>query len=109
MSLKNRFENKIAVVTASSTGIGLAIVKRLAKEGAIVIISSRNQKNVNEAVEIIKKEGGKAEGFVCDASKSEDRKNLIKFTVDKYGGIDILVPNAAIASRLGSFLGTTES
>ncbi len=60
-----RYNNKIAVITASATGIGLAVAHRLAMEGATVIISSRNQKNIDRAVEMIKKDGGKADGIVC--------------------------------------------
>lgn len=48
-SAKN-FEGKVCLVTASSTGIGLAISERFAKEGATVIINSRSEKHVNEAV-----------------------------------------------------------
>lgn len=108
MSTKKRFENKVAVVTASSTGIGFAIVRRLAKEGAKVVISSRNEKNVNEAVKIIRDEGGIADGIICNAGSLEDIKKLVKFTIDKFGGIDVLIPNAAISPYMGKFLNTPE-
>lgn len=67
--MMKRFEGKVCVVTASSTGIGLAISELYAKEGGIVIINSRSQKNVEEAVAKIKKNGGKAEGLVVHAGK----------------------------------------
>ncbi|EAR87988.2 enoyl-(acyl carrier) reductase (macronuclear) [Tetrahymena thermophila SB210] len=103
-----RFENKVAIVTASSTGIGLDISKRLALEGATVIINSRSQKNVTEAVEMIRQLGGKAEGLVCHAGKPEDRQKLLQFAKDKFGGVDILIPNAAVSTFMGAFTDTPE-
>jgi dehydrogenase/reductase SDR family protein 4 len=67
--MARRFEGKVCVVTASSTGIGLAISELLAQEGGTVIINSRSQKNVDEAVAKIIRAGGKAEGLVCHAGK----------------------------------------
>ncbi|EGR28600.1 hypothetical protein IMG5_172120 [Ichthyophthirius multifiliis] len=106
--LKQRFQNKIVVVTASSTGIGFDISRRLALEGATVVINSRSQENVNKAVEEITKQGGKAFGLVCNAGKESDRKKLIDFTVKQFGGIDILIPNAAVSLYMGTFTDTPE-
>ena len=60
-----RFKNKVALVTASSTGIGFGISRQFALEGATVIISSRKQKNVEEAVKLLTDEGLKAVAFPC--------------------------------------------
>lgn len=62
-------EGKVAVITASSTGIGKAIAQRFARDGCKVVVSSRSQSNVDEAVKEIQKEGGDAFGVVCDAGK----------------------------------------
>lgn len=103
-----RFTNKVCLVTASSTGIGLGISEQFAKEGATVIINSRNQHHVDEAVKKIRNSGGKAEGFVSHAGKAEDIKRLITFIKDKYGRLDVLVPNAAVSTHVGFSLDMSE-
>lgn len=105
----NRYKEKIALVTASSTGIGFGISRRLAREGATVIISSRNAKNVEHAVQELKKEGLDAVGFPCHVGKKEQRDSLLKFITDTYGKLDLLVLNAAVSTTFGSLFITTES
>ncbi len=90
------FYNRVAVVTGSTQGIGLAIAKRLAKEGVIVVVTSRNIDKVNEAVDEIKSEGGEAFGLKCNVTNREEVKALGEKVMDKYGRIDILVNNAGI-------------
>lgn len=90
------FYNRVAVVTGSTQGIGLAIAKRLAKEGVIVVVTSRNIDKVNEAVDEIKSEGGEAFGLKCNVTNREEVKALAEKVMDKYGRIDILVNNAGI-------------
>lgn len=103
-----RFEDKIVLVTASSTGIGFAISERLASEGATVIISSRKKENVDQAVSEITKQGFKAIGFPCNVSKPEDRKALFNFIHEKWGRLDVLVPNAATSLHFGMSVDTPE-
>ncbi|XP_026479006.1 dehydrogenase/reductase SDR family member 4-like [Ctenocephalides felis] len=100
----NRLTGKVAVVTASTDGIGFAIAKRLGVEGAKVVVSSRKSKNVESAVSTLLKEGLDAHGVVCHVSKAEDRKALYDQAVQKYGGIDILVSNAAVNPTVGHVL-----
>ncbi|KAG8635154.1 hypothetical protein MANES_16G001800v8 [Manihot esculenta] len=76
-----RFAGKVAIVTASTQGIGFAIAQRLGCEGASVVISSRKLKNVDEAVEKLKAQGIEVIGVVCHVSNAEQRKNLIEKTV----------------------------
>lgn len=90
------FYNRVAVVTGSTQGIGLAIAKRLAKEGVIVVVTSRNIDKVNEAVDEIKSEGGVAFGLKCNVTNREEVKSLGEKVMEKYGRIDILVNNAGI-------------
>lgn len=98
----SRLVGKVAVVTASSEGIGYAIAKRLSAEGASVVISSRKESNVNKAVETLKCEGHKnVSGVVCHVAKKEDRQNLFNHAQKQYGGIDILVSNAAVNPTTG--------
>lgn len=87
----------MAVVTASSAGIGLATVRRLAQEGATVLLSSRKQENVDEAVEELQREGLAVHGCVCHVSDMSHRHKLLNEAVRIGGGkIDILVSNAAV-------------
>ncbi|GLT44982.1 hypothetical protein SLA2020_188500 [Shorea laevis] len=90
-----RFQGKVAIVTVSTQGIGFAIAERLGLEGAYVVISSRKQRNVDEAVEKLKVKGIEALGVVCHVSNAQQRMNLISKTVEKYGKIDVVVSNAA--------------
>lgn len=76
-----RFEGKVCIITASTAGIGLGIARRLAQEGASVVISSRKEKNVNEAVAELRKEGLEAFGVVCHVGSAEHRKKLIDETI----------------------------
>ncbi|XP_046396518.1 dehydrogenase/reductase SDR family member 4 [Ischnura elegans] len=104
-----RLKGKVAVVTASTDGIGFAIAKRLADEGASVVVSSRKEKNVQEAVKKLSQEGLSVDGVVCHVSKAEDRARLFNKAVDKFGGIDILVSNAAVNPTTGPVLEIDES
>ncbi|CAH1269487.1 DHRS2 [Branchiostoma lanceolatum] len=104
-----KLAGKVAVVTASTDGIGLAIARRLGQDGAKVIISSRKEKNVQRAVQELQGENLDVTGMVCHVGKAEDRKNLIQHAVDKYGGLDILVSNAAANPAFGPMMDTTEA
>lgn len=96
-----RLKDQVAIVTASTKGIGLAIAERLAEEGAHVVVSSRRQENVNEAVEAIRKKGGEVLGLVCHVGRKEDRQRLVAETLRAHGRIDILVNNAAVNPVFG--------
>ncbi|XP_076952153.1 tropinone reductase-like 3 [Bidens hawaiensis] len=104
-----RFEGKVAIVTASTQGIGFSIARRLGLEGASVVISSRRQGNVDEAVEKLKEEGIEVFGLVCHVSNAQQRKNLIEQTVQKYGKIDVVVSNAAANPSVDPILKMQES
>ncbi|KAM0732086.1 Dehydrogenase/reductase SDR family member 4 [Formica fusca] len=104
----NRLEGKVAIVTASTEGIGFSIAKRLAQEGAKVMISSRKESNVKKAVEELQSEGLQVAGTVCHVGKTEDRKNLFEKTKANFGGLDILISNAAVNPAVGSVLDSTE-
>uniref|UniRef100_A0A8C9QQ83 Dehydrogenase/reductase SDR family member 4 n=1 Tax=Spermophilus dauricus TaxID=99837 RepID=A0A8C9QQ83_SPEDA len=105
---RNPLENKVALVTASTEGIGLAIARRLAQDGAHVVISSRKQQNVDKAVNMLQGEGLSVTGTVCHVGKAEDRERLVAMAVKLHGGIDILVSNAAVNPFFGSLMDATE-
>ncbi|XP_044270061.1 short-chain dehydrogenase reductase 2a [Tribolium madens] len=103
-----RLTGKIAIVTASTDGIGFAIAQRLAREGAKVIVSSRKQNNVDEAVSRLKSEGLDVTGLICHVSKADHRKKLFEMA-KSLGGLDILVSNAAVNPSAGGVLDCDES
>ena len=96
--IKSKFDlsHKVAVVTGSSKGIGLAIAQGLAENGAKVVISSRKQEAVDEVVSSFHAKGLEAIGIACHIGDDVQRKNLIQKTVEAFGRIDVLVNNAAI-------------
>ena len=98
MMIKEQFslEGKVAIITGSSKGIGKAIAKGLAENGARVVISSRSQEACDSVVTEFKKEGLNAIGIACHVGKEDQRKQLIAQTITAFGRIDILVNNAAI-------------
>ncbi|CAG9088156.1 unnamed protein product [Plutella xylostella] len=104
----SRLKGKVAIVTASTDGIGYAIAHRLGKEGASVVVSSRKEDNVRSAVENLKKEGIAVEGVVCHVGNAEQRKLLFETAKSKFGGLDILVSNAAVNPSVSPILETEE-
>lgn len=108
MAYNGKLKGKVAIVTASTDGIGFAIAERLAADGASVVVSSRKENNVTRAVEKLKSSGYSVSGVVCHVSKASDRERLIKEAQDKFGGIDILVSNAAVNPGVGPVLESPE-
>ena len=97
-------KGKVAIITASSTGIGKGIAFQLAAQGVKVIVSSRDRKNIDATVDELQNKGYEAYGIVCHVGKKEDRSKLINETLQKYGQIDYLVPNAAVSTHMGTFI-----
>lgn len=92
-----KLSNKVAVVTGASKGIGAAIAKALAAEGASVVVNySTSKQGADSVVSQIMKTGGKAIAVQGDVSKSGDVKNIFLETKKAFGRLDILVNNAAI-------------
>jgi 3-oxoacyl-[acyl-carrier protein] reductase len=92
----NRLENKVAVVTGSSSGIGKAIALRFGEEGAKVVVAARRFRLCEQTVEQIKKRGGEAWAIETDVTDQRQVDTLIEQTVNRYGRLDILVNNAGI-------------
>ena len=100
---------KVAVITGASKGIGEAIAKIYAAAGASVVISSRKKESVDEVANAIVKSGGKAIAIACHMGNMQDVDRLVKETVSAYGGIDILVNNAATNPTFGPVVDTDEA
>ena len=100
-----RLEGKVAVVTGGGRGIGLAAAKRLAEEGAAVMIGEIEPTLGDEAVATLTADGHKAAFVQCDVSDPNSAAQLASETVSALGGLDIVVNNAGI-TRVGEFLDT---
>jgi NAD(P)-dependent dehydrogenase (short-subunit alcohol dehydrogenase family) len=90
-----KLENKIILITGGSRGIGFTTAKLFVDEGATVIITSKNQEQIDKA----KEELGDIVGIKADITKENDVKNLIATIIEKFGRIDILVNNAGVLPR----------
>jgi len=89
-------QDKTVVVTGGSRGIGFAIAREFAAQGARVVISSRTQQALEAAAEKIAAEGGQVTPVPCDVSQSEQVQRLVSQTLETYERIDVLVNNAGI-------------
>ncbi|CAD7691393.1 unnamed protein product [Nyctereutes procyonoides] len=105
---KGALANRVAVVTGATDGIGFATARRLARDGAHVVVSSRKQHNVDRAVAALQGEGLSVTGTVCHVGKAEDRERLVATVLEHYGGLDFLVCNAAVNPLVGSTLQASE-
>jgi len=108
-------QDKIAVITGSTRGFGLAIARAYAREGASVVISSRSSNTVDEIVTELANIGVKAAGFPCDVRHLDQVQALADNTIQVFGHIDVWVNNAALSPPYGptihvpidSFVNTT--
>jgi 3-hydroxybutyrate dehydrogenase len=87
-------KNQVALVTGSGRGIGRAIAKLFAKEGAAVFLTARTEKELAATAEEISRNGGRACYTAADLSRSEDCERVVAVAREKFGRIDILVNNA---------------
>jgi NAD(P)-dependent dehydrogenase (short-subunit alcohol dehydrogenase family) len=90
---------KVAIVTGASRGIGRAIAMRLAKEGALVILSARDEQALDKTVKEISDAGGLATSIPLDLRVPENPARLVDFAVEVDQGIDIVVNNAGATKR----------
>jgi 3-oxoacyl-[acyl-carrier protein] reductase len=94
-----RVANKSIIVTGSGGGIGEGIAKRLAAEGASVIVNDINAAAGEKVVAEIVAAGGKASFFAADVTKTGDVKALVQAAVQRYGCLDVMVNNAGWTHR----------
>jgi NAD(P)-dependent dehydrogenase (short-subunit alcohol dehydrogenase family) len=94
-----KVENKVAIVTGGSRGIGKAIAIALAEKGYNVVICSRNINELNKAKEEIENFNVKVLAIKCDVRNYKEVKNLVNKTMEEFGRIGILINNAGIALK----------
>ncbi len=100
MSSTNRFSNKVAVVTGAAQGIGEAYAKALASEGATVVVADLNTEAGEQVAKQIEADGGTAMFVRTDVSSHESAAAMVETVTAAYGGIDLLVNNAAIYGEM---------
>jgi len=96
-SYKDLFDlsGKVAIITGSSRGIGENIARGLAEFGAKVVITGRKQENIDQVAVSMTNDGYDVLPVACHVGNEDDLKNLLEKTLEKYGGVDILINNAA--------------
>lgn len=102
-----KLENKVAIITGGTAGLGSATVKRFLDEGASVVFSYRSGKE--KAEEMLAGFAGKpVAAFQADVSKTEQVQALIAYTIEKFGRVDILVNNAGVFDKRKNILELSE-
>lgn len=94
--MNKRLEGKVAIVTGGGAGIGEAICKKFAREGASVVVVGLDSDPVREVVDEILSEGGRAIGYLGDVSEEKTAKSCVAAAVEEFGKLDILINNAGV-------------
>ena len=92
----NELQDKVAIVTGASRGIGAATAQTLAAQGVSVVLAARSTDDIEAVAATISAAGGKASAVACDVSNQNDVKAVIEHCLTTYGRFDILVNNAAV-------------
>ncbi|MDQ2770615.1 MAG: SDR family oxidoreductase [Bacteroidota bacterium] len=92
-----RFTDKVAIVTGGASGIGLAVAKRLASEGARIVLADYNQKNLDDATPQVKAAGAPAVlASLCNVSVEAQVEATVACALEKFGRLDVVVNNAGL-------------
>jgi NAD(P)-dependent dehydrogenase (short-subunit alcohol dehydrogenase family) len=92
-----QLNGRVALITGAGSGIGWGIAELFAREGAAVSLAGRTLSKVETVAEALRQAGCSAQAFAADVSKKEDGERLVAQTVERFGGLHILVNNAGVA------------
>ena len=95
----DRLENKVAIVTGAASGIGRETALRFAREGARVTLADRNRDGGEKTQSLVEGAGGEAHFVSVDVSKVDQVEEMVEKTVERFGGLDVLVNAAAVLIR----------
>jgi len=96
MTIKVNLQDRVAIVTGGTRGIGLGICEALAECGAKVACIGTNPEKMQTALESIRQHGVDAEGYICNVAVTEEVEKTVDAVLEKFGRVDILVNNAGI-------------
>ncbi|MBD3271852.1 MAG: glucose 1-dehydrogenase [Elusimicrobia bacterium] len=103
-----RLDGKISLITGAGSGIGQAIAKRFAVEGARVVVVDINEAGGIKTVDMIKKAGGEAVFIKANITILEQAQSMVTETVQRFGKLDCAVNNAGVEAKLGDMIETTQ-
>jgi len=106
--MADRLKDKVAIVTGGGTGIGRAIAITFAREGARVAICGRTLSKIENTAGQIRADGGEVLAVPCDVSDAQAVQSMVARTIQRFGGIDVLVNNAGVRASICTVLELTE-
>lgn len=92
----NYLQNKTAIITGASSGLGAASARALSEKGVRIVAAALDQQGLDAIVSELKSKGGEAVGRASDVTNPEDMKALAQFAQDSFGSVDILINNAGL-------------